>query len=212
MTYKTYVSMNIAVIGSGDTAIDYATGFACAGHEVYLASKDGDKAVTGHLAGLFEHIHACSISDAADVADMILVATEPKDVREVAYWLGDVRRRVIIDATANVDAADEDFVRTATGLQAITGSPHIIKVFNTTGYEQLLQPIFKSKKAELVLAGDSKKAKEIIKIMAIELGIKSCYDFGGSDTILLFNEMTRCWRHMGKKSGVVSAGQKALKS
>lgn len=70
--------MNIAIIGSGDTAIDYATGFACAGHEVYLASKEGDNAAIRHISGMFEHIHVCSITEAADIADMIVVATEPE--------------------------------------------------------------------------------------------------------------------------------------
>src|ERR1035437_3951534 len=151
MRYKTFVSMNIAVIGTGETAAAYATGFACAGHEVYMAWIDGDKAAMRPLFESFDNIYPCSIEEAANVADLIIIATALKDVREVAYWLGDVRRKVIIDATSNVDAPDEEFVKTAGGIQAITGSPHIVKVFTTKGYEQLLKPIFRDKKVELIL-------------------------------------------------------------
>jgi 8-hydroxy-5-deazaflavin:NADPH oxidoreductase len=191
MHAKVFVTMNIAVIGSGDTAVDYATGFACAGHEVYLASKDGNKGCLKDVFELFDNIYPASIEDAADVADMIVIATEPKDVRETAYWLGDVRRKVIIDATANVPASGDELANTMGGISAITGSPHIVKVFNTRGYEQILRPIFGDRKVDLIIAGDSRKAREVTKIMAAEIGIKNCYDFGGNETIPLFDELTK---------------------
>ena len=208
MHYKTFVSMNIAIIGSGETAVDFATGFACAGHEVFMATKDGDKGTSRTLFEVFDNIYPSSIIDAAEIADLVIIATAPNDVREVAYWLGDVRRKVIIDATANVSAPDEDFVKTVAGIQAITGSPHIVKVFRTKGYEKMLKPIFRDKKVELILVGNSRKAKEITKIMAAELGINNCYDFGGN----LFNEMTKCWRNMGISSPRISKDRNLLKS
>ena len=49
-----------------------------------------------------------------------------------------------------------------------------------------------------MLVGDSKKAKEITKILAVELGMKYFYDFGGNEAIPLFNEMTKCWHGLDK--------------
>jgi hypothetical protein len=204
MRYKTFVSMNIAIIGVGETAENYAVNFACAGHRVFIGMKDEDKTAKHSSLRALDNVCFCSIEMAADVADMIIIATAPKDVREVAYWLGDVRRKVIIDASANVDAPEEDFVKTCTGIQAITGSPHVIKVFNTKGYEQLLKPIFREHKVELIMVGDSKKAKEVTKIMTVEMGINYCYDFGGNEAIPLFNGMTRCWRNLVIKNNEVN--------
>jgi hypothetical protein len=48
----------------------------------------------------------------------------------------------------------------------------------------------------MLLLSDSRKAKEITRIMAIEIGAKYFYDFGGSENIPLFNEMTACWRRL----------------
>jgi hypothetical protein len=62
------------------------------------------------------------------------------------------------------------------------------------GYEQLLKPVFRSQPVEMILVGDSKKAKEITKILAIELGIHHCYDFGGGEAISLFNDLTASLR------------------
>lgn len=198
MGYKNFVSMNIAIIGVGETAEMYAAGFAFAGHNVYMAWKDNERDGLSQALEAFTHLTICSIEEAAEVADLIIIASQPKDVREVSYWLGDVRKKVIIDATTNVHAADEELVKTICAIRAITGSPHVVKVFHTRGYEELLRPLFGSNKIDMLLVGDSKKAKEITKILAVELEFKQFHDFGGDEAILLFNEMTRCWRNMSK--------------
>lgn len=196
MSYKTLVSMTIAIIGSGETAEYYTAGFAFAGHKVLLAAREGDKNSIHASILQLANVTVCSIEDAAYGADLVVIATEPKDVREVSYWLGDVRGKVIIDVTSNVHTPEEELVKTVCGIKAITGSPHVVKAFNTAGYEDILSPFFKSGKTDLMLVGESKKAKEITKILAVELGLESFYDFGGTEAIELFNEMTRCWRKM----------------
>lgn len=196
MGFKKLVSMNIAIIGNSDAAVMYATSFANAGHEIFMAccEKNGLKHL--HIPGTFAGIHFCTISEAAEAADLVIIATQPKEVREASYWLGDVRRKVIIDVTANVHSPEEDLVTTACAIKAITGSPHVIKVFHTNGYEELLKPLFGGAKVDLLLLTDSKKAREITKIMAVEIGVNIFYNFGGSEAIPLFNEMTKSWRKL----------------
>src|SRR5699024_1993175 len=108
MSYKTFVSMNIAVIGVSEIAESYALAFVQAGHAVFMAWKEGEKKVINPGILALDGVHVCSIETAADVADLIIIATAPMDVREVSYWLGDVRRKVIIDATTNVFAGIDE--------------------------------------------------------------------------------------------------------
>ena len=195
MRYRTFVSMKIALIGTGEVAEAYAMRYAMAGHEVLMAWKEENIGISPSLAEL-ENVYVCSIEKAAALADLIIIATAPVHVREVAYWLGDVRRKVIIDATSNIHINTEDQVNTYFAIKAITGSPHIVKVFSTRGYEQLLKPIFKHDSIQLIMSGDSRKAKEIVKILTIDMGTKIFFDMGNSDTIPLFNEMTSGWRKL----------------
>jgi len=195
--------MNIAVIGISGIAEKYALAFSVAGHNVYMAWKNDEQRKVSSLLTGMEGINFCSIEEAADVADLIIIATSPKDVREVAYWLGDVRRKVIIDATANVFAGPDEQVRTVCAIQAITGSANVVKVFNTRGYESLLKPLFNGAEVHMVLLGDSKKAKEVTKIFTRELGISCWYDFGGTEAIPLFNAMTACWRGLARTHTVI---------
>jgi 8-hydroxy-5-deazaflavin:NADPH oxidoreductase len=196
MEFKQLVSMNIAIIGDTDAAVMHAIAFANAGHIIYMAGCEKNGLKHLHMPAHSGDIRYCTISDAASVADLIIIGTLPKEVREAAYWLGDVRRKVIIDITANVHTQEDELVKTVCAIKAITGSPHVIKVFNTRGYEQLLKPLFNGVQVDLMLLSDSKKAKEITKIMAVELGLTAFYDFGGSEAIPLFNEMTKSWRRL----------------
>lgn len=192
MHYKKLASMNIAVIGNNETAKELALSFATAGHQVYLASTDQQYCVADILSGITH----TDIETAAQLGDMVFLAVKPDEVREAAYWLGDVRRKVIIDVTANVEMTGEVTMRTIAAIKSITGSQHVVKAFYTRGYENILKPLFNGQPVDIILIGDSKKAKEITKIMAIETGLNYFYDFGTCEHIALFNEMTACWRKL----------------
>ena len=193
MGYKTFVSMNVAVVGIGKVSEQYAIELAMAGHQVFRAWKEVDALTITVTEEEFDNIYSCDIEEAAAAADLIIIATEPKDAREVAYWLNDVRRKVIIDATADVHTDSDDLTNTMNAIRSITGSQHVVKVVNTTRYANLLQSLFSGNKPGMLVAGDSKKAKAVTKILADDMDIPNCSDFGGDETILLLDEMAKCW-------------------
>ena len=201
MGYRTFVSMKIALIGTGDVAMGYATRYANAGHEVLMAWRDGEEPELTQALAESGQVHVYSIEEAAALADFIVIATSPIHVREVAYWLGDVRRKVIIDATSNIHTSVDEQVTTVCAIKAITGSSHVIKVFSTRGYEKMLEPFFKHSQVQLIMVGESKKAKEVVKILVEDMGVNHFFDMGGNDAIPLFNEMTRGWRRLALSQG-----------
>lgn len=211
MSYKTFVSINIAIIGNSEIAQLYALAFAQAGHEVFIAWKEGERSNLRQVMHMIDRINVCSIEDAAALSDLIIIATPPEDVREVAYWLGDVRRKVIIDATSNVRSNAGDRVRTSSAIKSITGSDHVVKAFHTKGYEKILRPLFDGKKVELLLVGNSKKAKEVTKILMQNLGISKFLDFGQDEQIPLFNSMINCWRELKENNPGADSVQKTVK-
>src|SRR6185312_2397314 len=96
MSYKTFASMNIALIGTGVETI--AKKFAKAGHKVFIGSEyDYIEPLISTTPKSFKYT---TIQNAASVADVVIIATAPQDVRQAAYELGDVRSKVIIDFTA----------------------------------------------------------------------------------------------------------------
>ena len=187
--------MKIALIGAGKGVETYAMRYAAAGHEVLMAWKETDRKKINPELTYIDGIRMCGIEEAGELADFIVLATVPEDVREVAYWLGDVRKKIIVDATSNFYFKD-DHVNSFMAIKAITGSIHVVKLFSTRGYEKLLKPLFGHEETQIMMAGDSKKSKEMAKIISEDLGIYTFFDLGGNEAIPLFNELTHGWHKL----------------
>jgi predicted dinucleotide-binding enzyme len=195
MAYKSFVSLSIAIIGEGIVSESMAQVLAKAGHEIYLGLGEGQN-VSDSLLDKFENIHACTIGLASSEADIIIIATPAEDVREVAYKLEDVRKKIIIGATGNVHPKPVEFVPTVNALRSITGSEHVVKCFNCAGYDNILSRSFRKQEVDMFVAGDSKKAKEMVKLLAKDMGFANCYDFGDNDTVPLLEDMAKCWYNL----------------
>jgi len=203
MGRKSLVCLNIAIIGDGKMPATLAKCFAHAGHNVFL----GD-AKAKHVPGSkvkrhkkLDNISHTTVESAAIVADLIVVATTMDEVRELAYRLGDVRRKVVIDATSFMLSRFGQYVNTLNVLKAITGCQHIVKCYNKTGYEDLVDETLESEEVDVFMAGDSKKAKELTKLLARDLSIGQCYDFGDSNMIATLDEMSMCWNKLNISEG-----------
>ena len=195
MGYKSFVSMNIAVIGAGNVSEKMAECLAMSGHEIYLGLKD-EQTVSERLLRDNENIQACTIGNAACEADIIIMAVPVDNLREAAYLLGDVRKKIIIGVSGNVEPKPADFVHTVNAIKAITGAQHVVKCFTCGGYDELLSPSFKKNAADMFVAGDSKKAKEVVKLLAEIMGFANCYDFGDNDTVPLLEDMAKFWYNL----------------
>lgn len=198
MQYRSFVSLNIAIIGNTKLSHALTAAFISTGHQVFMANTESEKSGISPLWETSEDVHYCSIEDAAAAADFIMICTPARDVREVAYWMGDVRRKVIIDLTANVPEGLPGNINTVGAISAITGSEHIVKLLSLYNHEQIFKPLFGGKLVQVVLAGDSRKAKEMAKIICKELIIDKVHDFGGLENITLFDELSKCCRSMIK--------------
>ncbi len=198
MEYRSYVSLNIAIIGNSRMSQALSIAFVNAGHQVFRANTEREVSGPKQQWEILEGVHYCSIEEAAKAADFIMICTPAGDVREVAYWLGDVRRKVIIDLTANVPNGISATINTIGAINAITGSEHIVKLLSLYNHENIFKPLFGGKAVQVVLAGDSRKAKEMAKIICKELNIDKFHDFGSTEHIALFDELSKCCRSMIK--------------
>ncbi len=120
MSYKTFVSMNIALVGTGAYVENLAIMYVLAGHRVFLAWKTSMRGEISNRLCVLDDVTVTTIEEAAAMGDIIVVACDPKDAREVAYWLGDVRGKVIIDFTANALTGFDDQVNTTGAIRSTT--------------------------------------------------------------------------------------------
>jgi 8-hydroxy-5-deazaflavin:NADPH oxidoreductase len=195
MGYKSLVCLNVGIVGGGRVAEALASGFAKVGHNVFIGRKG---MITEEKAGS-DNITYTDIGTAAGVADVLIMTLPMDEVREVAYMLGDIRRKVIVDVTSFSMTRFGQYVNTASVLKSITGCQHIVKCYNKTGYEELVNEELVSEGVDVFVASDSRKGKEIVKLLAKDLCLGECYDFGGNEVIKMLDEMSICWHNRSVK-------------
>jgi predicted dinucleotide-binding enzyme len=191
--------MNITIIGEGKTPEVLATGLAEAEHEIFLATTHKNYFKNSDLFYHFDNVYNCSIEEASAASDIIIITAHSKDVREIAYRIDDVRNKIVIDASQISTSRTVESINTYKAIQSITGSKNVIRCFNLVGYDNLLNLFYKDKAIDLFMAGDCKKAKETVKLLARDMGYTNCYDFGDDQTIPLLEDMARCMITLSKK-------------
>lgn len=185
--------MKIAIIGAGNVGSALARTWAGAGHRIFLGVRNsrGQK-VTALLAGR-PLVSAHSPAEAVRDAEVVLFAVPPDAVRQIVDALGDLKGKVLIDATNSVRARAGDFGSVAEALLGWTRSEDVVKCFNTTGFNVMQNPMFGGVAADMFMAGSSHRAKEVARRLAVDAGFAECYDLGGNDRIGLLESFAAIW-------------------
>ncbi|MCU0414782.1 MAG: hypothetical protein MUE91_10350, partial [Ignavibacteriaceae bacterium] len=134
-----------------------------------------------------------SIDAASKEAEVILIAASPAAVGEIAKQLGDVKDKVIIDAMNSISSKPAGFNNTFEALQSLTKCEHVVKCFNSTGFENMADPIYRNISIDMFMAGSSLKAKQIATQLSKDAGFAECYDFGGDDKVALLEQFALAW-------------------
>ncbi len=174
--------MKIAVIGSGNVGGTLGRRWAELGHDVVFGVRDparGASAVKGGdgaSAPLPSRARVTTPLEAVQGADVVLLATPWPAVPQALGELGEALTGVaLLDATnpiapgLRVDSG-ADGASGAERVQAMAPNAHVVKIFNTTGYENMRDPAFGSARAAMFFAGDHTPSKSIAHDLAVALG------------------------------------------
>lgn len=170
--------MRIAVIGAGHVGGTLGRRWAEAGHAVTFGVRDagrGSDAVKG--GPLPAGARVASPAEAVRGAEAVLLATPwgavPDAVREVGG--GALDGVPLLDAT-NPLGPDLGLVLGPGGesggerVQALAPGARVVKVFNTTGYENMRDPAYPGGPVTMCYAGDDPGAKAVAHRLAADLG------------------------------------------
>lgn len=193
--------MKIAIIGHGNVGGTLAKGWADVGHGIFIGTRQPKDDKVQKLVKASEGISAGTIEEAVTNSEVILVAVPAPAVADLAKQLGAISNKVIIDATNSVFEGPNGYATGAEAMKAITGCPHVVKGFNTTGYENMANPKYKGEGIDMFTAGDSKKGKEMVRKLSADLGFGACYDFGGDDKFELIEHFAMAWINLAIMQG-----------
>jgi 8-hydroxy-5-deazaflavin:NADPH oxidoreductase len=167
--------MRVAVIGTGNMGTGLGRQFAAAGHEVFVGSRDRERAkVKAEEIGAAEH---GTYADAVAQAEAFLLAVNWWNIDEALPLLGDVDGKILIDCTnpytdeTYSTPADLGGRSAAEVLQQRLPGARVVKAWNHV-YAQIVNssPDFGGQPASVLLASDDAEAKEAVAGLARDAG------------------------------------------
>jgi 8-hydroxy-5-deazaflavin:NADPH oxidoreductase len=200
-TTKTITSMTIAIIGTGNVGGALASKWAQKGHHILLGVRDITHFKGAELLSNPNTV-VMPIRDAVQKAEVILLATPAPMADEVAKSLGDTNGKIIIDAMNVVmGRGPQGFNNTSDAILANTASRDVVKCFNTTGYNNMLNPEYNGVAIDAFMAGDSVRGKNAVRELALDAGFAECYDVGGNDRFQLMEQFAFFWINLAMLQG-----------
>ena len=183
--------MKIAIIGSGNVGGALARQWVNHGHQVLIGARfplsEKNILLAAEIGDRFTRIPI-----AVKESDVILISTQPAAILELVAEMGDVTGKVLIDATNAVRETPDPYPTVYHCLTNRTKA-EVVKCFNSTGYENMLDPIYKGEGIDMFMAGDSDNAKTVAKQLALDCGFGSCIDFGKGDKVELLEKFALSW-------------------
>ncbi len=183
--------MKKAIIGTGNVGGALATNWSKNGHEIFLGTNDVQN-FKGKQLLQNENTSVHTIAEAVGQADVVLIATPPTAIFDIIHQMGDVSGKVIIDATNAIAKSPEPY-KTVYHCLVDKTNAHVVKCFNTTGYENMLNPVYQGEPIDMFMAGDDDQAKEVAHQLALDCGFGSCIDFGKADRVELLEKLALSW-------------------
>ncbi len=192
--------MKIAIIGTGNIGSTLALKWLAAGHTIFAGVRDVNS-FKGESLAAAPGVIVQSIGEASGNAEVILMATPAHVVLDIIPELGDAAGKTIIDATNAVRMKPDGYDTAFAALEALTAAG-IVKCFNSTGFENMANPVYDNEPVDMFMASNDEAAKKIARQLALDAGFGCCIDFGGSDKVVLLEQFALCWINLAMMQGM----------
>ena len=173
----------VAVIGTGNVGMALGTEFGSIGHTVIYGSREPDSEKTQALVEKTKNASAALPAEAAEQADVVILAVPGMVTETVVKGLGDLSGKIIIDATTPLIFPGRPPVVTygtdrSLGeiVQDANPDAYVVKAFNTIGWPQMIDP--PTPAPVIPIAGENADAKAQVTEWANMIGIETV-DVGG---------------------------------
>jgi predicted dinucleotide-binding enzyme len=185
--------MKIAIIGSGNVGGALALQLKKAGHTILIGARFPLSQKSIALAQKIGEDHFAVTSSAVKQSDVIIITTPPQAVFSLIDEMGDVSSKVLIDASNSVRAKPDPYPTVFHALKALTKNTKIVKCFNTTGFENMQNPVYNGVGIDMFHSGSDADANAVAIQLSKDVGFENCYYFGNDDTVELLEKFALSW-------------------
>ncbi|MEO1247977.1 MAG: NADPH-dependent F420 reductase [Pseudomonadota bacterium] len=168
----------IAMIGTGDVGSALGVALAEHGHTIVYGSRNPDRdSVRELVARTGGEASAGTQADAAQQADIIVLAIPPHVVEDTVRGLGELDGKIIVDPTNPMRLVAGRFERTTELsntelIQAAAPDAQVVKAFSTVTWQTMLDPDTSAGPISVPLAGNDENAKTQVAELVTQLGLE----------------------------------------
>ncbi|HKH47594.1 MAG TPA: NADPH-dependent F420 reductase [Thermoanaerobaculia bacterium] len=197
--------MKIAIIGTGSVGSALGRGLAKAGHEVVFGVRDTEKPEVGKLVE-DTGARAASVAAAASDAEVVVLAMPWGAAEDVIRTAGGLSGKIVLDCInplkPNLAGLDAGGSRSAAEqVAAWAPGARVVKIFNSTGANNMANPVYGDDRATMLYCGDDQGAKEVAARLAADLGFEPV-DAGPLSAAYLLEHFAMLWIHLAYGVGM----------
>ncbi|HEX9943034.1 MAG TPA: NADPH-dependent F420 reductase [Thermoanaerobaculia bacterium] len=188
--------MRIGILGAGNVGGSLGQGWTRAGHEVMFGVRD---ALHPKVAKLLAETgaRAGSVAEAAAFGEVVALATPWEATQDALRSAGGLAGKILFDCTNPLAPQLAGLTHghtTSGGEQVAVWAPgaRVVKVFNTTGANNMANPDFGGVAATMFYCGDDAGAKATAARLAADLGFDPV-DAGRLDQARLLEPLALLW-------------------
>jgi len=199
--------MKISVIGTGNVGKTLGQRWSEKGHKIIFGSRNPDSAKVNELVNKTgKNCKATRIETAAEESAIIVLSVPWPAVKDTIKAMGNLDGKIMIDCTNPISA---DFSGLSIGTTTSAGEQiakwasgaKVVKAFNTTGSDNMANPIYNDQKITMFVCGDDADAKKQVMGLAEEIGFEA-QDAGDMIAARFLEPMAMLWIHLGYKVGL----------
>jgi 8-hydroxy-5-deazaflavin:NADPH oxidoreductase len=198
--------MKIAIIGAGSVGSTLGRAWAARRHQVCFGVNDPTDGKVEAVLRSAPGARAENVRAAARFGEVVVLAVPFDAIETVLTAAGDLTGKIIIDCT---NPLTPDFRALSVGFStsggeqvaALAKGASVFKTLNHTGFANMAEPVFDSRRSVMFVCGDDEARKPMVIELVAELGFE-VVDAGALKIARLLEPLAMLWIHLALSQGL----------
>jgi hypothetical protein len=199
--------MKIGIIGAGRVGSTLGKAWANKGHDIFFGVRHPQDDKTQQLLqSIVPKAQAGTVAEAVAFAEVVVLATPWQGTEAAVRAAGDLRGKTVIDCTnplkSDVSGLEVGF--TTSGAERVAQwakGAKVFKAFNTTGSNNMADPVINGIRTVMLVCGDDEAAKPMVMQLAADIGFDAV-DAGRLEQARLLEPWAMLWISLAYQGGL----------
>ena len=199
--------MKIGIIGAGNVGSTLGKAWANKGHDIFFGVRHPQDDKTRQLLqSIGPKAQAGTVAEAVAFAEVVVLATPWQGTEAAVRAAGDLRGKTVIDCTNPLkpDVLGLEVGFATSGAERVAQwakGAKVFKAFNTTGSNNMADPVINGIRTVMFVCGDDEAAKPVVMQLAADIGFDAV-DAGKLEQARLLEPWAMLWISLAYQGGL----------